>query len=66
MFNSRYFSDRYFAPRFWPKVGADPAPPSGGAGVDMVYGAPTHHGVGAGRGMVGVWKWALGRRRRWA
>lgn len=26
MFASRYFPDRYFAPRYWPKVGQDAAP----------------------------------------
>ena len=25
MFPSRYFANRYFAPRFWPKVGATAA-----------------------------------------
>jgi len=30
MFASRYFPDRYFAPRYWPKIGDDPPPVTGG------------------------------------
>lgn len=30
MFASRYFCNRYFAPRYWPKVGADAVADSGG------------------------------------
>lgn len=26
MFPTRYFGNRMFAPRYWPKVGASPAP----------------------------------------
>lgn len=28
MFPSRYYAPRYFAARYWPKVGAAPPPPS--------------------------------------
>lgn len=28
MFASRYFADSYFAPRYFPKVGEDGAPPA--------------------------------------
>lgn len=31
MFPIRYFPNDYFAPRYWPKVGADPTDPDGRA-----------------------------------
>ena len=30
MFCTRFFANRYFAPRYWTKIGQDPAPGSSG------------------------------------
>jgi hypothetical protein len=37
MFPTRMFGDRYFAPRYFPKVGATPAAPTGQSPAAMRY-----------------------------
>ena len=43
MFPTRLFPDRYFAPRYWPKVGAGAAP----SGAGMFIDAAAHSVAGA-------------------